>query len=123
MINPWQRPARLAVPFALALLACQCEAVTTEIEPPPRPSSVPEKAVWAGGLDGGSYILMSPPAADGTYRTKIYYDHGGDVWFSGKLRLDKPGGSPINVRDPKTFSGWDGDTLYLRDGRTLSPAK
>jgi hypothetical protein len=84
---------------------------------------VPAQAIWAGGIDGGDFILLSPATADGTYRAKIYNDHSGDLEFSGKLRLKGPGTAPVDVTDPKTYSDWDGESLSLRDGRMLTPVK
>lgn len=86
---------------------------------PPRPRGVPQEAVWAGGIDGGDFILLGPATPDGTYFAKIYNDHSGDLEFSGKLRLKAPGTAPIDVANPKTYSDWDGTSLSLRDGRIL----
>lgn len=113
----------LAVEMSSLLGACQCQVQSTDPEPPPRPSGVPAKAIWAGGIDGGDFILLSPATADGTYPAKIYNDHSGDLEFSGKLRLKGPSTVPIDVTDPKTYSDWDGESLSLRDGRTLTPVK
>ena len=122
-MNPSRlRRLQFAMTFALTLPACQCE-VTTEAQPPPRPRGVPAAAVWAGGVDGGNFILLSPAGADGTYSVKVYHDYTGELDFSGRLRLNQPSTKPIDVRDPKTYSDWIGNTLTLRDGRTLSPVK
>jgi hypothetical protein len=119
----WIHRGSLAFAMALnsLLSACQCQTANMEAEPPPRPSGVPPKAVWAGGIDGGDFILLSPATSDGTYRAKIYNDHSGDLEFDGKLRLTSPSTSPIDVADPKTYSDWDGESLSLRDGRVLKP--
>jgi hypothetical protein len=113
----------LAAAMSAWLSACQCQVQSTEPEPPPRPSGVPAKAVWAGGIDGGNFILLSPARPDGTYPAKIYNDHSGGLGFSGKLRLKEPSQAPIDVNDPKTYSGWDGESLFLRDGRILRSVK
>lgn len=121
----WMHPRSSVLAAALSSLlsACQCRVESVEIEPPPRPSGVPTKAVWAGGIDGGEFILLSPAASDGTYPVKIYNDHSGDLEFSGRLRLTAPSAAPIDVNDPKTYSDWDGESLSLRDGRVLRPVK
>jgi hypothetical protein len=118
-----RRSLVLAVVMSSLLAACQCRVQSPEPEPPPRPSGVPAKAVWAGGIDGGDFILLSSPTADGSYPAKIYNDHSGDLEFDGKLRLKERSKAPIDVTDPKTYSGWDGESLFLRDGRTLTPVK
>lgn len=112
------RSPLFAVVLCLPLLACQHGS---ELEPPPRPRGVPAAAVWAGGVDGGDFIQLSPAKAAGTYFAKIYNDHSGELDFSGELRLSKPSAARIDVNDPKSYSGWDGETLHLRDGRSLKP--
>jgi hypothetical protein len=86
-----------------------------------RPASVPTKAIWAGGVDGGSFILLEPSKKANQYVAKIYDDSVGEVIFDGMLVVDQQNATPLDVRNPKTFSFWDGDTLYLTDGRSLSP--
>lgn len=49
----------LVAAMSAVLAACQRNA---EIEPPPGPAGVPAKAIWAGGVDGGDFILLSPAA-------------------------------------------------------------
>jgi hypothetical protein len=121
------RTSRLSLVVAAAMASwvsgCQCKVQDTEPEPPPRPSNVPAKAIWAGGLDGGDFILLAPATPAGTYSAKIYNDHSGDLEFNGKLRLNAPSAAPIDVSNPKTYSDWDGDSLSLRDGRILTPVK
>jgi hypothetical protein len=113
----------LAVAINALLSACQCEVRSAEPEAPPRPSGVHAKAIWAGGIDGGAFILLIPAKPDGTYAARIYNDHSGDLEFNGKLRLKELSQAPIDVNDPKTYSGWDGESLFLRDGRILRPVK
>ena len=115
-------------PFAFALLAlatiapclaCSVHPVAAEREPPPRPSAVPHAAVWAGGVDGGAFILLESTALPARYAGTIYDDVRGEVIYRGALWMKGPRGARIDVADPKAFSAWDGETLYLRDGRTL----
>jgi hypothetical protein len=118
MIGINGRSLLFAAALCLPVVACQ---QSSELEPPPRPRGVPAKALWAGGVDGGDFILLSPAKAAGTYSAKIYNDHSGELDFSGDLHLSKPSTAPIDVNDPKSYSGWDGETLHLRDGRSLKP--
>ncbi len=103
-------------------VACSCKIRRVDPEPPARPASVPSTAIWAGGVDGGSFILLEPTKKADQYVAKIYDDSVGDVTFDGVLQLDQHTTAPLDVRSPKTFSFWDGDTLYLTDGRSLSPS-
>jgi hypothetical protein len=115
--------ARLFTAAIFSMLAA-CNVVTGgEPVPPSRPSGVPAKAVWAGGIDGGRFFLMGPARANGTYPLKVYNDYTGELEFGGVVRLDEPSSVPIIVNDSKTFNSWDGDTLLLRDGRSLSPVR
>ena len=95
MTSMGRRSLVLAVAISAVLWACQCEVQSTEPEAPPRPSGVHAKAIWAGGVDGGDFILLVPAKPDGTYTAKIYNDHSGDLEFSGKLRLKEPSQAPI----------------------------
>jgi hypothetical protein len=101
--------------------ACKSRAVPTEHEPPPRPSGVPQNAVWAGGAERGSFLVLVPTTATKLYRGTIYDDRTGAVVFKGVLGLDGGSAQPIDVRNPKTFRSWDGHTLHLEDGRSLTP--
>jgi hypothetical protein len=118
---------RLIVLIAAVVVAasvtfnCKVRRLDSEPEPPARPASVPANAVWAGGVDGGSFILLEPTKKANQYSARIYGDSAGDVMFDGVLQVDQQGTASLDVRNPKTFSFWDGDTLYLTDGRSLSP--
>jgi hypothetical protein len=88
---------RAAASTCLLIMACRTGARSAEVDAPPRPQGVPAKAVWAGGLDGGAFILLSPAAPAGRYAGKIYDDNTGEVIFSGTLRVDSKASIPINV--------------------------
>jgi hypothetical protein len=118
------RRTLLSVGFAAvvglgSVVACKTRAVATE--PPPRPSGVPQNAVWAGGAEGGSFLVLFPTTATKLYRGTIYDDRTGAVVFKGILGLDGGSAQPIDVKDPKAFRSWDGHTLHLEDGRLLTP--
>lgn len=110
-----------AVQFALA--GCDFIKIGSSPEGPARPSGVPDKAVWAGGVDGGNFLVMSPARQDGTYLLKVYHDYTGELEFDGAVKFDGANRGPIAVTDGKTFNSWDGNRLSLMDGRTLSPVK
>jgi hypothetical protein len=111
----------VAASACLMMMACKTGARSTEVQAPPRPSGVPENALWAGGLDGGAFILLTPTSSASRYIGKVYDDNTGQVVFSGTLALDAKKSAPIDVADARAFDAWDGDTLYLTDGRTLNP--
>ncbi len=90
---------------------------------PPRPDNIPEKALWVGGPDGGMYVLVHKNNSDSPaiYDAAIYYDSG-DVSYQGRLVINTPDNPQFNYNDVNSYSGWDGDTLYLQDGRQLTIA-
>jgi hypothetical protein len=108
----------LLMAVVLALVGCRGSS-----SPPPRPAAVPAHAIWVGGTDGGVFLVFDKKAGNPKriYDAVIYYQDSGDIWFKGKLQLSAPGEiEPRSYRDTKFFSGWDGDTLYLVDGRYLT---
>lgn len=117
------RKPRVSFALLLAFLissACKIKTIESDPEPPPRPQNVPSDAVWAGGLDGGSFIVMKALSKPNWYSAQIYSDATGDLVFQGTLALDQESGPVLDLGDPKALDGWDGDTLHLRDGRSLS---
>lgn len=96
----------LLAPFILALsLSVGCDA-KPEAERQ-RPGTVPATAQWVGGADGGVYIHVSTGNSE---VLTIYYE-AGDVWYAGE--------SPLSADELKQLSGWDGTTLYLKNGRSI----
>lgn len=122
MARTWRWLA-LAAAGHFALAACDIVKIGSSPEGPARPSGIPENAVWAGGVDGGNFILMTPTMPDGTYLLKVYHDYTGELEFEGTVRLDRATNTPIAVGDGRSFNSWDGTRLSLMDGRTLSPVK
>lgn len=88
---------------------------------PPRPDSIPEKALWVGGPDGGMYVLVQKNNSDSPtiYDAAIYYDSGG-VSYQGRLVINTPDNPQFNYNDVNSYSFWDGSVLALQDGRHLT---
>ena len=57
-------------------------------EPPVRPKSVPQDAIWAGGYDGGCFFLLQSEYSD-TSRFTVYEEHNGDIWYDGLFSCGK----------------------------------
>src|SRR5882724_5428005 len=101
--------------LACFLMSCQSGTKTLE---PSKPSKVPVAAVWAGGPDGGAFIDCRPASEAHEYDCRIYNDHTGDLWDSGRYRLSSP--SPaFDPRQGESYDGFDGERILLRDHRTL----
>jgi len=88
--------------------------------PIPRPDNIPERASWVGGLDGGMYVLVQKNNKDSSaiYVAEIYHSSG-STSYKGKLVINTLDNHQFNYNDVNSYSGWDGDTLYLQDGRHL----
>jgi hypothetical protein len=127
----WQprlaRSARLLcllVPLVAVHVAapgCKMEVEAGPSEPPKRPASVPEAAVWVGGPNGGNFLFVRPA---GVFRPNLYtvevYDPGsGTRVHRGVLRLEPPRSGQFPVGEATSYSLWDGKTLHLKDGRRL----
>lgn len=99
--------------FALLLLfACQ---PVTSFEPQQRPEQVPTAALWVGGADGGVYVDISRDA--GNYSGTVYTDSTGDIWYSGSFTYS--GTAEFDVKAAESYTGWDGEMLYLANGEQL----
>ena len=87
---------------------------------PLKPDNIPESALWVGGPDGGVYVLVKKNKSDNQtiYDAKIYYSEG-SVNYIGKLVINTPNNPLFDYQNINSYSGWDGDTLYLQDGRLL----
>jgi hypothetical protein len=86
--------------------------------PPPRPAAVPPAAVWAGGVDGGSWVRCTKIEA-GVYDCTVYDDYRGAVLAAGLYRLVAP---VAGAESALTYSSFDGRTIYLTLGKKLVPA-
>lgn len=97
-----------------------CDIQQSESEAPNKPSVVPGKAFWVGGLDGGVFALVekSKSLEPNEYYGKIYYASG-DVAYKGKMILLPKNSDAIDYLNPKVYQGWDGDTLYVVGNKQL----
>lgn len=86
---------------------------------PIRPLKVPQEAVWIGGADGGVFVRLRTVPESHTVHADVYTDYTGDILYSGPLAMDPVGGSWPALNDASIYSFWDGENLYLKDGRRL----
>jgi len=87
---------------------------------PSRPPIVPNAAVWAGGLDGGSFFECDVDSQNDVNRCIVYNDHTGDVVGGGYFRLR--GVNHAARRSELQFRFFDGHTIALSGG-TLMPVQ
>jgi len=88
---------------------------------PDRPDNIPGNTLWIGGTDGGVFIRVNKMKEDKpyVYDAEIYFGTG-DIDFKGKLTINTRDKPVFDYDKQDSYSGWDGDTLYLRDGRRLA---
>lgn len=111
---------RTLVLLLLTIGGSGCDSSSTITKPAERPASVPTNALWVGGLDGGVYVLVTKKAEDKPpiYDATIYYSMG-EIDYQGKLAINTPDNTTFDYKQVDSYKAWDGDTLYLSDGRFL----
>jgi len=80
--------------------------------------------MWAGGADGGVFLIVRRvgPSEPDAYSVEIYNDHSGSLLHRGLLRLQPAKSGAFPVDQAASYSGWDGESLHLMDGRRLVAA-
>ena len=68
--------------YAIALLFTGIIYFTSckvKVKAPDRLATIPDKAVWVGGADGGNWYELSKVVSNNTFKIKIYNDFSGDT--------------------------------------------
>ena len=103
-----------------SVVGCRIRTEPTKADAPARPAAVPAQAIWTGGHDGGVFLIVRPAGGNAdAYSAEIYHDYSGDILYRGRLLIQPAKSGTFSVKDAASYSGWDGDTLYLADGRRL----
>jgi hypothetical protein len=108
-------PARtwlLATAASIAIgLACRSAS-----GPPRRATGVPAAAVWAGGADGGAWILCQP---GGVSNDCEVYDEDGSLMLRGQFIV--AGAHRAASRAELRYTACDGERIFLANGSVLEP--
>jgi hypothetical protein len=112
-------PTQLIVVLILTLLLLACEAQNSPTKSPPLPNGVPKEAMWIGGVDGGVFVVLTKAPEPRTFLAEVYFDQSGELWYKGRLQLESENQSEFDYTNAAAYTAWDGDTLYLTDGREL----
>ena len=119
------------VVIALAELAA-CLLMAGPVTPPNRAHGVPLEAMWAGGPDGGAWILcQAQQHSIERYQCKVYNDQSGNMVASGSYVIRKSTWNrdqntavflPVDTL-PKVlrYSSFDGKVIKLDDSIVLLP--
>jgi len=126
------RPRGRLVPLPHLLLALAVCACTESSRPPSRPPSVPEAALWAGGVDGGAWVACrySTKEPFTGYDCSVFHHPSGKPWAEGTYALVRSSGTGRPPEVPEgPFAGgtidsvnaYDGESILLGHGRRLVP--
>lgn len=104
--------------IVLTLLLVSCSSKSNN---PARPESVPQAAMWIGGLDGGAWVLLQKKDnhPDYIYYAEVYGDQAGDPWYIGRLEVLPHSRPKVPLENPEAYGVWDGESLLLEDGRSM----
>ena len=109
---------RLELHVAVCLIALVFDSgCTSKATAPAKPSGVPPNAVWAGGVDGGSFFECDTDTTHNVNRCLVYNDYTGDVAGGGFFRLADA--NRAATRDELRFQFFDGEDRIEVEGHTL----
>ena len=101
------------VVLALVALAVSCGYRKV---PPDRPAGVPAQAVWAGGLNGGSFIFCEVDSSIDVNKCTVYNEDTGQVTEQGDFRLKIERRAARAEELKYAWADWGG-RIGLVDGR------
>jgi len=83
---------------------------------PNRPNNVPSEAVWAGGVDGGYWFVVTGSSENNTFDIKIYNEYSGEVDVQESFVLNdnctiKQMDSAMLVRNIRWYNG---EEIFLK---------
>lgn len=89
-----------------------------------RPETVPQSAIWKGGLDGGSFFRCEENRENSTVSCRVFNEFSGQVELSATYDLstleDEIQPWSIEAFYDK-ISGFDGRSIYLVGSHELTP--
>jgi hypothetical protein len=103
--------------FILIFLFSLSTCVNTSYKavPPEKVKSIPDKAFWVGGVDGGNWYLLdfiNKSRKEAFF--KIYNDYTGELIESKKFKLKCDNDDGINWNDLKgQINAFDGERILL----------
>lgn len=104
-----------SVVFVLIITFCIWLNTLEKWVPPAKPAKVPKEAVWAGGVDGGCFLLLQSEFSDTSHFT-IYNDFTGDTWYDGFFYCNKNDFEHISKMDWRELvECYNGLYLFMKD--------
>ncbi|MFY7938615.1 MAG: hypothetical protein ACOVOQ_14630 [Flavobacterium sp.] len=99
----------------LFIIMTSCNVGNQKVEKPKKLKSVPEKAFWIGGVDGGNwyYIEYIHPHKNSA-KISIYNDQSGELIVSKKFILVCESQNQTFIKNLETqIDSFDGNRIYL----------
>ncbi len=95
--------------------------IDSNVTSPRKPELVPSSALWAGGVDGGNFILVEKyKDEDRLFFARIYNDFTGEIEYEGLVEYNGSKDLTNLLNNQSFYRGWDGDRLYLIDGEIMT---
>jgi len=95
--------------------------IEDKISSPKKPESVPNTALWAGGIDGGNFIFVKTyKHEEKLFFAQIYNDFSGEIEYEGLVKYFGSKNITDLLNNPSFYRGWDGDSLHLIDGEIMT---
>lgn len=95
--------------------------VESNITSPKKPESVPNTALWAGGIDGGNFIFVKAyKDEEKLFFAQIYNDFTGEIEYEGLVKYNGSKDITNSLNSQSFYRGWDGDSLHLIDGEIMT---
>ena len=107
---------RFRLTIVAAFVICLLYAGCYRQYPPERPKSVPAEAVWAGGIDGGGWVVCSTSSSE--YNECTIFDEGGGSQGPGRYVLKSSGRAARS--DELKYTYLTGKAIGLQGGLELT---
>ena len=67
------------------------------------------------------FVLVNKASEPNTSSAELFLHQTGDFWYKGRslLQGQSEKQTDFDHKNAATYTAWDGDTLYLTDGRML----
>lgn len=99
----------------LLIITTSCNVNNQKVDEPKKLKSIPEKAFWAGGVDGGNwYFVEYIHPHKNSAKISIYNDQNGELIVSKKFILVCKSQSLTFIKNLETqINSFDGNRIYL----------
>ena len=100
------------------------EHTSQDLQTRARPGTVPQNAVWKGGLDGGSFFKCEENGETSSVSCRVFNEFTGRVELSATYDISplREEFRPWNIEAfYEKISGFDGRSIYLLGSHELTP--